>query len=346
VYFLRGTFFDQMPTKEIGGNEIIYGLVHLCTQIYPSYNLSKVIFSAIGLMAIYAHYAALRLFLGRDVLPILYVIGIFPSVLFWTSMLSKEPLTLLGIGIYSFGVVGLYVKREARYVAFVILGVAIAMSVRTWLGMIFLAPLVGSYVLSARTPLMTKLGFMIVAVPAFLFALQSFSEQFAIESAQDLVQTSDHLSQAWAHGNAAQEIQGGFTSLGSMVAFMPLGAFTALFRPLPGEVLNPLGMLAGIENSVALWLWIMVFYRHGFRWLRDPLLLWAALLLLCWAAVYGFVSYQNLGTAFRFRVQVAIPLFLVPLYLLYGRDLVQRAVPSAQVARVPRRGAAQRMPGE
>jgi hypothetical protein len=45
-------------------------------------------------------------------------------------------------------------------------------------------------------------------------------------------------------------------------------------------------------------------------------------------------------------VQVAIPLFLVPLYLLYGRDLVQRAVPSAQVARVPRRGAAQRMPGE
>ena len=43
--------------------------------------------------------------------------------------------------------------------------------------------------------------------------------------------------------------------------------------------------------------------------------------MFVWGAVYGFASYQNLGTAFRFRVQVVPILLLLGLYLTYAHRL-------------------------
>ena len=106
-----------------------------------------------------------------------------------------------------------------------------------------------------------------------------------------------------------------------MIAFMPLGSFTALFRPLPFEVLNPFGMLAGAENAYILSLIVIGLIRNGFGWIRQPILLWAVSVVVVWATVYGFASYQNLGTAFRFRAQVAPILLLLGLYLTYAHHL-------------------------
>ena len=106
-----------------------------------------------------------------------------------------------------------------------------------------------------------------------------------------------------------------------MIAFMPLGAFTALFRPLPFEVPNLFGLLAGLENVYLLVLFAVGLKRHGLSWSRQPILLWAATVLLVWGAAYGFASYQNLGTAFRYRAQVAPILLLLGLYLAYAHRL-------------------------
>ncbi len=106
-----------------------------------------------------------------------------------------------------------------------------------------------------------------------------------------------------------------------MVAFIPVGSFTALFRPLPFEVPNAFGALAGIENLTILLLFLAGLMRQGIRWTTHPVLMWAALVLLIWGSVYGFASYQNLGTAFRFRAQVAPILLLLSLYLCFGQRL-------------------------
>lgn len=324
-YFAWGAFDAyEFGFESFGdGNNFVMLISGFLSDIFVSFRMNTVVFSFFGLLAVFFHYLAFRLFVGRDMIPMLYLIGIFPSVLFWSSMLGKDGITLLGIGVYVYGVVGLYKEGKLRYAAFVILGLLIAMMIRVWLGVIFLMPLIASYVLTSRASLLTKMGFGALAVPVFLFALQSFAERFQIETAADLVQTSDHLSKAWAVGDAAQEVQS-FGSIGEMVAFMPIGIFTALFRPLPGEVLNPLGMIAGIENLVLLGLFVLGIQKRGFGWLKTPILLWAVFLLLAWGTVYGFVSYQNLGTAFRFRIQVALILFLLGLYLYMGDRLTKR----------------------
>jgi hypothetical protein len=148
---------------------------------------------------------------------------------------------------------------------------------------------------------------------------QEIANYFAIETLADLLSTTNTWSQGWAEGGSAQTIDTEFTGIASMVAFVPKGMFAALFRPLPGEVMNAFGLLAGLENAVILGLLLLAVVRTRLHDLRDPLVVWASLLLLVWAAIYGFVSYQNLGTAVRFRLQVLPVLLLLLLHLARRR---------------------------
>ena len=230
----------------------------------------------------------------------------------------------MGIAIYCYGVAGMIVRQKMSMLVYVVIGLTIASFIRVWLGVIFVTPLIATYILAGRSSALTKFMFILIAVPGFLITLQGFSEKFSLETTQDLVNTTQDISTSWAHGGSAQQIESSFTSIGSMIAFMPVGSFTALFRPLPFEVMNAFGMLAGLENAFILSLFVVGLMRRGFGWIRQPILLWAVSALLVWGAVYGFASYQNLGTAFRFRVQVAPILLLLGLYLTYAHHLNPR----------------------
>ncbi|WP_133296026.1 hypothetical protein [Zooshikella ganghwensis] len=68
----------------------------------------------------------------------------------------------------------------------------------------------------------------------------------------NVVSTVDRVSQGWAEGGSGQQIDGGIKSIVDMIVFAPIGVFTALFRPLLGEVNNIFGILAGLENTLLL----------------------------------------------------------------------------------------------
>jgi hypothetical protein len=323
MFFLSGTALNEpLALLQFGkGTQNIQALVGLLSNITESYSAQKVVFSYVGLIAVYIFYRTASVCLGQDKIVVLYALGLLPSLLFWSSILGKDPIVLLGISIYCYGVVGLIVRQKMSMLAYVVIGLLIASFIRVWLGVIFATPLIVTYVISGRFSALTKLVFLLIAIPGFLLTLQGFSERFSMETTQELVATTEKISSSWARGGSAQQIEGGFTSIPSMIAFMPIGAFTALFRPLPFEVPNVFGLLAGLENIYMLALFVLALMRRGFGWLRQPILLWALTTLLVWGAVYGFASYQNLGSAFRFRVQVVPILLLLGLYLTYAHRL-------------------------
>lgn len=320
VYYARGIHLNDPWARFAFGQGTfnVTAIVGLMAALTKAYTAIKLMFSFIGLLAIYVFYRAVKLALGKEAIELLYLLGVFPSILFWSSILGKDPVTLLGIAIFCYGAVGLIAGHGLKMLVYVIAGLALASFIRVWLGFVFLTPLLASMVLAGRSSPVVKAGFLMLTVPLFLFTVQGFAERFSLETAEDLVARTDQISQAWAHGGSALKIEGGFGSLQEMVLFVPVGAFTALFRPLPGEILNPFGMLAGIENAILLGLIVAGLFRHGFAWLRQPILLWAVLTLIAWSAIYGFASYQNLGTAFRFHVQVAPTLLMLGLYLNFG----------------------------
>jgi hypothetical protein len=197
-------------------------------------------------------------------------------------------------------------------------GILLASFIRIWLGLIFVLPL-GLFFVVGRQSWVRRIVFGMLCVPIFVLAMQNFSERFQVETAGELVERTDQLSQGWSHGGSGQKIEGGFESVGDMVKFLPLGMFTALFRPLPGEVLNPFGLLAGAENALLLGLLFWALYKGRWRRIkREPIIAWAVAVVIVWSAIYGFVSFQNLGTAFRFKTQV-MPILMLTLAYLASR---------------------------
>ncbi len=292
------------------GTHNILQLSWLQQQLIPdSYHALKVTCAMLGLVAIYLFYRALSAWMGREDLRLFYGLALFPSILFWSSILGKDPIALLGICLYVLGVVRWYLSGRLRWLVPVALGVLMAMIIRNWMGVIMLAPLSVFVVARVRSPVV-KLAFLSLVAGGLVYALSGFQSQFQLESSEDLYLTTHTISRSWAYGGSSQQIDSEFNSLGSMLAFLPIGAFTALFRPLPGEVLNPFGTFAGLENLALLVMTFLAVRRTKLRELADPLVVWAILFVLIWAAAYGFVSYQNLGSGVRFRLQV-MPFLLV-----------------------------------
>ncbi|MEM9145000.1 MAG: hypothetical protein AAGC57_02305 [Pseudomonadota bacterium] len=301
------------------GTENIIALTALMAVVSESYSYLKVISSALGLIGVYLSYRAAVIALGRESEVMLYVLGLTPSILFWTSILGKEPVVALGVGLICIGAVGYFERRRPGYLLTLGTGLIIVGSIRLWLLMIFLAPFVGAIGLSSRSPPWAKVAMGLLVVPVFLLTVQVFADRFSIETSQDLLMRTNEIAAGFSQGNSARTLESGFGSLGGMIAFLPVGIFTALFRPLPGEVMNPFGLLAGIENAAILGMLIYGCWRRGARpFLIEPVLIWAVLTLLAWAAVYGFVSYHNLGTAFRFRQMVSPILVSLAIWAALG----------------------------
>lgn len=334
----RGPFPDSSRLWD--GTVNVARLAWLQTQVLPdSYHALKVTFAALGLVGIYGFYKAAARFLGREDLRVLYFLALFPSVLFWSSILGKEPLVLFGLGLLAWGGVALYQGRRGRSWAMLLAGCAVLALLRAWMLAIAIVPLAvlafAALWRSEDTPrrhaavLVAAVG--LVASPVLLMGL------FDVYSPGGAVAFVNGVARAWAFGGSG-EAPPDFLSVKDLLAFLPSGAFTALFRPLPGEVTQPLlfGIAAGLENALLLGLVALAVLRTRLRELRDPVVGAALLFVAVWTALYAFISYQNLGTAVRFRLQVLPVLLGLALWLGRPRPGTWGAPWDARLARLGR----------
>ncbi|NJP04115.1 MAG: hypothetical protein HC837_00040 [Chloroflexaceae bacterium] len=212
------------------------------------------------------------------------------------------------------GVIGWYCLRRRRYLLLIVGGIILAAWIRVWMGVILSFPLLIIIWCSLRWKV-SRLMFFTLGCIGFVLVFQLFAERFSITSLDRLPQVASILIRRFTKGESAQEVDVTFTSITDMLLFFPFGAFSALFRPLLGEVRNAFGMLAGMENAMLLVLAFLAMLRLRWSHLRQPIILWAGLLIITWASFYAFVSPYNLGTATRYRVPILIILLFLLLYL-------------------------------
>ena len=289
--------------------------------IGDSYHAMKICFSMMGLVSTYFFYRAIVLYTETSDRRLLYLLGFFPSLLFWSSILGKDPVIIFGIALYCYGALSWIKKKGLLPILFMGVGIVIASWIRSWLAFILVVPMFAvsaSGIKSWTIRLFVYGGFAC----ALVYVSQLFLQQFGAETATDLIGKTHEISRSWNFGGSSLDVPE-LTNLTQMLKFAPLGMFTALFRPLPGEVLNPFGLLAGLENVIMLWLLALAIKRFKFYQLWEPAVVWATSLVLVWSFIYGFVSFQNLGSAFRFRLQI-LPI-LLPLLLYLGAKVTAPA---------------------
>lgn len=319
------SYFDvaQRPSFPWGdltltsGTLNIEALVRVIGRLTPhSYHGVKLSFAYIGLVAVFLFYRAAALVIGRSDLRVWFVLALCPSILFWSSILGKDPVVLLGVGCCAYGVMRWLRRGLGSSAIPICLGLLVAGMIRAWYIPILLAPL---FVLLMRLRLnwFWRTTASVLCAAGFVAAVGLMRQQLAVETLSDVYSRSESITQAWAAGGSAQQIAVQLNSLSSLLAFLPRGVFTALFRPLPGEVANMYGLLAGLESAALLALVAVTVARMRWSALREPAVQWAAAYTLVWASIYGFISYQNLGTGVRFRLQVLPVLIASLLYLAF-----------------------------
>jgi hypothetical protein len=295
------------------GSSNIRNLVWLHDLVLPdSYHALKVTWSFFGLLGGYFFYRAVVLLLGHDDRRAFYILSLTPSILYWSSNLGKDPISFLGIGLYALGTVGWYRRKSKGYLLLMLLGVVIATYIRSWYGPLLLAPLVAFAITTSRGQgskgFIARLSFVGLLGVGMIYALGKTPFGSSLESTESLLETTNTINSNFSKGGSAVEVSAS-GSLSEFLLNLPVGAFTALFRPLPGEVMNLFGIMSGLENLVILALAMIALTRLRLRHLRNPVFLWAVILVGLWAVMYGATASTNLGTIVRYRLQV-LPLLI------------------------------------
>ena len=281
-----------------------------------SYHGLKVAFAYIGMVGVFAFYRAICVSANQKNIAWLLGLGLFPSLLFWSSILGKDPITLLGIALVFFGSAVVTRGQFWRGVLLLSAGLVIVAYMRLWVALILLAPVFIVFLFGFKK-LATRFVLLVCGVMASALLLTAFLEGAEITSNRDAVERFDVASRSWGDaGGSSQQITADLTDPMQLIAFAPVAAFAALFRPLPLEIPSLLGTLSGMENLFLLILFARALRRFDVSLLRNRDVVAALVFMLVWIVLYGPISYQNLGTAVRFKLQ-ALPVMLA-LLVLFG----------------------------
>jgi len=188
---------------------------------------------------------------------------------------------------------------------------------RIWVAVILIVPSF-FYVLYATKHSLSKVAVTLLIGILFLPPYNFLLHQLGYKNMDSVYKKLEFVAKTQVGGGSALN-RAPVTVNGPLdvIKFAPSGIFTALFRPLPWDVKGMLGLLAGMEGLLLLYLFFRAMIQTQLRELKDPILVWAIVLVFSWALLYGF-AIQNFGTGVRWKTQV-LPIFL-GLLLYLGRS--------------------------
>ncbi|HTW45535.1 MAG TPA: hypothetical protein VMD58_08315 [Acidobacteriaceae bacterium] len=317
TYFWWGVWGQHaslLPVLGNGTETILRFSALLGYMTGSSYHAMKIVYSFIGLWGCFCFYRAACHYLSSRKPWLLYLVGFTPTVLFWSSILGKDPVIFLGAGLYALGAAGWLRTNRIGCALPAAWGILIAIFVREWYGVIMVAPLLFVVTPRLRHPIQRVLS-VTGGVAGMVYAFTLFHRQFLSDGLSSVLPEVNATVGDLAYGGSGQAFHG-FHSVGSMILFLPWGVFTVLFRPLPWDIHNAFTVMAALEGSVLLMLAIFAARHWSLRRLRDPVVSWALAYVMCWAVLYGFGGFGNLGMAVRERLEV-MPI-IVLLALLFG----------------------------
>ncbi len=266
---------------------------------------------------------------------------LMPSVVFWTTGLVKETMTLIGLSVFIFGLSSLQGGRWRLASAFHGLLMVLGLGVVALFKPFFLFPLgaataaflaysgerQGRFRMTPmRWAMATVLGIAVIAGVSELFP------RFSPAQIADTAATMQRLGATQAEYSGSTFVladSAGDRSTRTQLLLAPLGVLTSLTRPFLFESRNLPMLIAALEMTVLTIVLAVAAYRLGLGGVRrfvtsHPALLFCAVFVVIAAAGVG-VATTNFGTLSRYRVP------FMPFYttlLLLGYEATRRVAPA------------------
>lgn len=285
---------------------------YVTTFLYPSYRLCLVIFSFVGLMAQYLFYRAAVNLSAQESRKLLLIFLFFPSMIFWSHILGKDPIVLFFIALYVVGLCYLIRRQAVNAFSLLVISFTGLFFFRFWIAGILVISIILSILIISNMRIIRRMVILMFATASGLFVLKIVLDQFQIHDWSQYFELLVRISPAWSQGGSAQNIT--IFTAQDYVLNMPYLMFSVLFRPLFFEAENILQFFSGVEN-VLLLLYAAgaVWYFLKYRLFKHSIIMIMLVHIIIWSAVYAPLSAQNLGTAVRYKLQI-LPFMITFIY--------------------------------
>ena len=342
VFFRAAPNIDINLINDLGNGTILnseanFMLVRV-TAIFAflsngSYFVTNLFFSMLsfaGMWRLFKFFYALSPSLHKQIaIATLY----FPSVIFWSSGVFKDPLCLAGIGFITYSLHKIIFEKEAiigNILLFVFFGF-LMINIKIYIILSYLPCLLMFFIIKNIVKI-KNLYLRAVIGPAILFlallfiflSIDNFKEDLGVFAADDLVenikkqQSNFELQQDYASSNfnLGVEFDG---SIGSLVKAIPFAITATLFRPFIWETNKISTLLSSFESLFLMLFTLYVFFKVGiFRFFisigRNITILYAFSFAMLFGIFIG-ASTLNFGSLVRYKIP-CLPFYLIALFLI------------------------------
>jgi hypothetical protein len=265
-----------------------------------------------------------------------------PSVLFWSSSLIKDSITMGALGFFVYAFYQMFFKKEKILAnTFIVISSSVLL--------FYIKP----YILLCAIPAFLVWAFFLMqrnirdkgirTLVTLLFAISTAAASaFFMQRIASSELASQYATQNITKALAAQQSTYAVTedagssfkvgefdgSIGGLIAMFPLGIVTTLFRPFLWEVRSPIMAFTALEGLLFLWFTItcfrfISFRRFGMLLRQNPSLIFCLVYTLLFSGMVG-MSTLNFGTLARYKIPT-LPFFTILLFVLL--DKIGKAKP-------------------
>lgn len=313
-YFSRAVYYGGtgLVTEGKSGTANIMYFNHLFTYLvgdsYYSLKLLNSFIAFFGLVFLYKTYKHIVRKSGYDIKGdvFTYLIFVFPSIVFWSSILGKDPINLFFVGMFTYGFVRFMDKKRLRYLVLIAVSIVGVYFVRTWWSVIMIMSMMFYFIRINSS--IHLLGYLLVS-PLLYVVFAKFLAAQHIGSFQDIFAKMSYTSKVMAYGGSSVESTA-ITGVFDYIFYFIPNLFTSLYRPMPWDISNPFTLMAAVENVVLFYLTYKYIFKNWRFVLSNKYLRFFLLFIFSWALFYVIISPTNLSVASRFKLQV-LPAMLI-----------------------------------
>lgn len=259
-----------------------------------------------------------------------FAVLFFPSCLFWGSGILKDTFTFSAACWFVHGVDNLLVRKTKRWSSTfgLVVTSAILVLLKPYIFMT-LFPACILWAAFARIRLIKNSVIRIVVLPGLfillfvgMFAAMNWMSdslgQFALDKALDTIVIKQQDLKRAQYGTNYFDLGTIEPTWSSVLSKFPEATFAGMFRPVLIESRNAMMLIAGLENTLMLGLFLYILYRsrvvHFITLVRkNPLLQMCFVFSVGYAFMVG-VTTPNFGALVRFKIPM-VPLFMSALFI-------------------------------
>jgi len=259
-----------------------------------------------------------------------------PSIIFWSGSISKDAVTMGCLGLCFHGIYTLFFLRKVNFsviITFLLAAyllsnikgyiiVAFLPAAAIWILLHYRSAIQNTVIRALITPLLFAIGTgSIMGIVAVMGSSSTF-DTFASDKVFDKIAIQNQYLADASRAGSAYDIGTIEPNLQSVISVFPQAVNIALFRPYLWEANNPAALLAALESTAGLLLFLFVFYKLGILTalrtiFKSPFLLFCLMFTIVFGAAVGLTS-GNFGTLMRYKIPF-VPFFFFMLAILYAQ---------------------------